>query len=191
MADPPAARLDDAAVEGRLAALDDLLGRLDQVPGATAALGVECVTLVSEVYGEALARAIDIAAAAPQLRDAFDRDELLRHLMVLHRLHPSPLAERVAGALERVRPYLHSHGGDVELVGIEAGPDGMVARVAFTGHCDGCSSSQATMESAIRDALLSAAPELREVEAMPATRPAHPAPLIATESLLRRPVAAP
>lgn len=180
------AELDDAAVEARLARLDEVLGQLELVPGATAALGVEAVQALSQVYGEALARVLDMVAGTPALLEAFDRDELLRHLMVLHGLHPRPLAERVEAALERVRPYLRSHGGDVSLVGVT----GDVARVVLTGHCDGCSSSTATMQTAISEAVLAVAPELARVEAEPATAPAHPAPVIAADSLLRRPVGA-
>src|SRR5690348_2162392 len=105
--------LDDAAVEELLVRLDDLLGRLENIPGATAALALEAVQALTQVYGEALARIVDVAS--PAVLETFDRDELLRHLMVLHDLHPHPVEERVLHALDRVRPYLNSHGGDVTL----------------------------------------------------------------------------
>lgn len=180
MADPlPAAEL-----ETRLARLDDVLGQLERIPGATAALALEAVQLLTEVYGTALGRVVDVAA--PAVLEAFDRDELLRHLMVLHELHPHPVQERVERALDDVRPYLHSHGGDVALLSVADG----VARVAFSGSCDGCTSSTETMEAVIRDAVLAAAPELDCVEAEAATAPAHPAPVISVESLLHRPAVA-
>jgi Fe-S cluster biogenesis protein NfuA len=179
MAEP----LTDAAVEQRLARLDDLLGKLEEIPGATAAMALEAAQALTEVYGTALARVVE--RASPALLDAFDRDELLRHLLVLHDLHPLPVEERISRALDRVRPYLHSHGGDVELVSIVDG----VVRVLFTGHCDGCTSSAATMESAIREAVLAMAPEVERVEAEPATAAPHPAPLISVDSLLRKPSA--
>lgn len=174
-------RLDDAEVESRLARLDDVLGQLERIPGATAALAIEVVQMLTEVYGTALGRIVDVAP--PEVLEVFDRDELLRHLLVLHDLHPHPLEQRVGEALDRVRPYLHSHGGDVSLVSIADG----VARVAFTGHCDGCTSSTETMQNAIRDAVLAMAPELDRVEAEPATAPEHPAPtVIPVDSLLAR-----
>jgi Fe-S cluster biogenesis protein NfuA len=173
------------AFDARIARLDGLLAQLEQTPGATAALALEAVQALSEVYGAALARVVDLAT--PALLEAYDRDELLRHLLVLHDLHPHPLEERVARALDGVRPYLHSHGGDVTLVEVGAG----VARVAFTGHCDGCTSSTETMTAVIRDAVLAAAPELTRVDAEPATAPPHPAPVIPVDALLRRPAAAP
>lgn len=177
MADP----LGAAAVEARLAHLDAVLAQLEQTPGATAALGLDAVRALTEVYGTALGRMVDLAP--PPLVEAYDRDELLRHLMVLHDLHPHPVEQRVARALDGVRPYLNSHGGDVSLMGIDAG----VAHVVFTGHCDGCTSSTETMTTVIRDAVLAAAPELQRVEAEAATAAPHPAPVISVDSLLRRP----
>ena len=183
MVDRDRAALDDAAVELRLARLDELLAQLEQIPGATAALAVEAVQALAEVYGTALARILRAAATAPDLLAAFDSDELLRHLLVLHGLHPLTVSERVNRALDEVRPYLRSHGGDVALLSVADG----VARVAFTGHCDGCTSSASTMQTVIRDAVLGMAPELDRVDAEPASAPAHPAPVIPIASLLRRP----
>lgn len=174
-------RLTDAEVESRLAALDDVLAQLERIPGATAALAIDAVRALTDVYGAALGRVVDVAP--PETLEMFDRDELLRHLLVLHDLHPHSLEQRVRDALGRVRPYLHSHGGDVSLVSIADG----VARVAFTGHCDGCTSSTETMQNAIREAVLGMAPELDRVEAEPATAPAHPAPtVIPVDSLVVR-----
>ncbi len=173
--------LTDAAVEERLARLDELLGSLDQIPGATAAMALDAVTVLTEVYGAALARIV--RCAPPAVLAAFDGDELLRHLLVLHDLHPLPVERRVEAALDRVRPYVHSHGGEVTLVGIADG----VATVTMSGSCDGCASSTATLESAVSDAVLAVAPELERVVATPATAPSHPAPVITVDSLLRRP----
>ena len=64
-------------------------------------------------------------------------DELVSHLLLLHGLHPVSLGDRVLDALDEVRPYLESHGGDVELVGME----GPVVRLRMQGSCSGCPSS--------------------------------------------------
>ena len=64
-------------------------------------------------------------------------------------------------ALDDVRPYLGSHGGDVELLGVENG----VARVRLEGTCNGCPSSTVTLRNAIEEAIMGAAPELERVEA--------------------------
>ena len=51
---------------------------------------------------------------------------------------------------------MESHGGDVELLGIEDG----VARLRLSGSCSGCGASQTTMEHAIEAALQEHAPDL-------------------------------
>ena len=165
-------RLDDRAVQARLAELNEQLERLEQIPGQTSALAVDTVEALVEVYGEALCRVMDIAAGTP-LADALAADDLIANLLLLHDVHPVPLNRRLEEALDRVRPYVHSHGGQVELLGVADG----VARVRFSGSCDGCTASSATLESGIREALLAAAPELTGVEAEDGGARAHPPPV--------------
>ena len=76
--------------------------------------------------------------------------------MLIHGLYPVGLDERVAEALDSVRPYMESHGGNVELLGIEDG----IARIRLEGSCDGCPASSSTLELAIKSALDEAAPDL-------------------------------
>jgi Fe-S cluster biogenesis protein NfuA len=184
MAEVPA-RLDEPAVQELLGSLDELLSRLEQLPGPAAETGLDAVAALSEVYGEALARTVELVAAAetgpPLTVTALASDELVGHLLLLHGLHPAPVEERVDQALDEVRIQL---GGGVELTGIEDG----VARVSVT--VSGCSSTAETLLSSVADAVLAAAPELTRVEPVSARRPA-PAPLISVESLRHRPMAAP
>ncbi|WP_214107875.1 hypothetical protein [Acrocarpospora catenulata] len=72
-------RLDDRDVAGRLEVLDELLAELEAAPVETA---LDAVTLLTEVYGEALARMVD--RAEPELRTALAGDVLLAHLFALH-----------------------------------------------------------------------------------------------------------
>lgn len=171
-------RLDNAAVQQRLARIDELLERVEQVPGPTAEAAIEVVRTLTEVYGEALARVLSFAS--PPLVDRLVADELLGHLLVLHDVHPDPLADRVERALDGVRPYIRSHGGQVELAEIDAG----VARVRLSGACKSCSSSSATLEQAVTEAVLALAPELSAVE--PVQDSGEQAPtVIPVEALLR------
>jgi Fe-S cluster biogenesis protein NfuA/nitrite reductase/ring-hydroxylating ferredoxin subunit len=85
-----------------------------------------------------------------------------------------PLETRVRGALDEVRPYLESHGGNVELVSVE---DGMVL-LRMEGSCSGCPSSTMTLKLAIEDAIHKAAPDVVSIEAEGATAPAPAAGLI-------------
>jgi Fe-S cluster biogenesis protein NfuA/nitrite reductase/ring-hydroxylating ferredoxin subunit len=147
----------DTEVRERVARVESLLDRIPEDPVYT-----ETLQAIVELYGEALRRVGE--------RVSFDQlveDELISHLLLVHGLHPVDVETRTRGALEEVRPYLHSHGGEVELLAV----DGGVARVQLQGSCDGCPSSATTMRLAIEEAVLKAAPELSAVEAEGVTAP--------------------
>jgi Fe-S cluster biogenesis protein NfuA/nitrite reductase/ring-hydroxylating ferredoxin subunit len=80
-----------------------------------------------------------------------------------------------------VRPYMQSHGGNVELLGVEGG----VARVRLEGSCDGCPSSTVTLKLAIEEAIMKAAPDLERVEAEGVAEP-KPQPTFVAGPTLRR-----
>jgi Fe-S cluster biogenesis protein NfuA/nitrite reductase/ring-hydroxylating ferredoxin subunit len=121
-------------------------------------LALETIQAVLELYGEGLRR---IVATVGELQaTALAGDELVEHLLLLHGLHPVGVEERVRDALDGVRPYLGSHGGDVELV--EVSEDGVVV-VRMHGSCEGCPASAMTLKLAIEDAVLKAAPDVERV----------------------------
>lgn len=125
----------------------------------------ELVRLVVDLYGAGLERLLEILHQAGRLDDVvLDRlaaDDLVSSLLVVHGLHPYDVQTRVARALDDVRPYLGSHGGDVELLGItEEG----VVRLRMLGSCDGCPSSSVTLTLAVETAIQAAAPEVSGIE---------------------------
>ncbi|WP_298558068.1 NifU family protein [Streptomyces luteogriseus] len=170
MAEATTARLADPDVEARLARLDQALDSLESVPGPTTRTATEAVALLTEVYGEALARVMD--RADERLAERLAEDELLGHLLVLHEIHPEPAERRAARAVERLRPAVQERGGDVEWAGVE----GQVARVRLTtggGGCgSGCGGGGDEVTDAVRAAVLAAAPELTAVEPLTETAPA-------------------
>ena len=107
-----AERLDGPAVADRLTRIEAVLGELESIPGATAAKALDAAALLTEVYGEALARVL--ARLDEQDMDELVDDELVGHLMVLHEIHPEPLERRVERALERLRPILPRRGPIME-----------------------------------------------------------------------------
>jgi len=64
-------------------------------------------------------------------------------------------------ALDKVRPYLGSHAGGVEYLGID---DLGRVHLRLQGSCDGCPASSVTVKMAIETAILEAAPEIAGVE---------------------------
>jgi Fe-S cluster biogenesis protein NfuA len=122
----------------------------------------ELVGLITDLHGAGLARVLTLAADQPELVHRIMADDLIASLLVVHGLHPEDLETRVAAAIESVRPYLHSHGGDVEIVDVDASSG--VVRLRAVGSCDGCPSSAITLEKTVRSAVEAAAPEIARLE---------------------------
>jgi Fe-S cluster biogenesis protein NfuA/nitrite reductase/ring-hydroxylating ferredoxin subunit len=140
--------------------LDEIGASEDPRVGASAD---ELVRTLMEFYGGGLARIVELSD--PDTLAELAGDELIGGLLVLHDLHPKSTEERVNGALEKVRPYLGSHSGDVELLGID---EECVVHLRLQGSCDGCPSSTVTVKMAIENAISASAPEVTglDVEGM-------------------------
>lgn len=142
----------------------------------------QLVREVTDLYGAVLERMMDVALAAdPVLADRFAADDLVASLLLVHGLHPYDVERRVSEALDSVRPYLGSHGGDVSLLGVDDG----VVRLQFQGSCKSCPSSSVTLELAVEDAVRAAAPEISSIEVVAADKDPSSG-MIPAESLLTR-----
>ncbi|HJU00029.1 MAG TPA: NifU family protein [Actinomycetes bacterium] len=150
--------------------IEELLGRIRAAGDpATAETAEEVVRLVVELYGAGLERTVELAG--PEVLERLVEDELVASLLVLHGLHPRDTESRVVEALDKVRPYLGSHAGGVEFLGID--PDAVV-HLRLEGSCDGCPSSTQTVRLAIERAIEEAAPEVTRVEVENLTRERSP-----------------
>jgi Fe-S cluster biogenesis protein NfuA len=119
----------------------------------------ELLRMVTELYGAGLARVVELVGeAAPAVMDRLVDDDLVSSLLVVHGLHPDALMARIERSLESVRPFLAQHGGDVELLEIDANAGAVLLRLL--GSCDGCPSSAVTLQSAVERAIVEAAPEI-------------------------------
>lgn len=160
--------VDDRELTQSMGRIETLLEDIESFPDPDLrARTAEIVQGLLELYGEGLARVLGVIeqqagpAAGHAIFDALVKDELISHLLLLHDLHPVDIETRIMRALEEVRPYLKSHGGNVELLGVEDG----VARLRLQGSCSGCPSSTMTLKLAIEEALFRAAPDLERIEA--------------------------
>jgi Fe-S cluster biogenesis protein NfuA len=145
--------------------VQDLLGSLDEIADPVAQARVqELVGTVLELYGAGLERILGVIADAGEsaihIRNALLDDGIVASLLLIHGLYPIPLEDRVTEAIESVRPFLASHGGDVEILSIEDG----VARLRLKGSCNGCPASASTLEHALKEAIDEAAPDLLALE---------------------------
>jgi Fe-S cluster biogenesis protein NfuA len=146
--------------------------------GKVAAAAEELVGLLVGMYGDGLGRIMamlgDSGQASTALLARLTEDPLVENLLLLHDLHPLDVDARVQRALDQVRPYLGSHAGGVEYVGVTDG----VAHLRLEGSCHGCPSSTVTVRLAIEDAVKNAAPEVTEVAVEGMTEPAPPSPAL-------------
>ena len=70
------------------------------------------------------------------------------------------ITTRVSKALEKIRPYLQSDGGDITLIEVT---DDMTVKVKLTGACHGCPYSMQTLKAGVEQAIKKEVPEIREV----------------------------
>lgn len=73
------------------------------------------------------------------------------------------LEEKVKDTIEAIRAALQSHGGDVELVGID---EDNTIRVRLQGACQGCPGAAMTMKMGIERILKERVPDVKEVVAV-------------------------
>ena len=122
------------------------------------------VQAVMELHATAIERIMEIASDAGDpgwaIIDEFARDPRVSNVLLLHDLHPIDIETRVRTALDEVRPYLRSHGGDVELISI----DGTAVLLKLIGNCNACPSSALTMKTAIEKSIRSSAPDVTSIE---------------------------
>ena len=125
---------------------------------------IELVQTMMDFHRAAIDRMMEIVADTDQLGldiiGTLATDELVSNMLLLHGLHPLGIDERVKTALDGVRPYLNSHGGDVELIEVADG----VVKLRLIGTCGDCPSSTATLRGAIEKAIREAAPEVVSIE---------------------------
>ncbi|WP_028986321.1 Fe-S cluster biogenesis protein NfuA [Thermicanus aegyptius] len=86
-------------------------------------------------------------------------DPAVYAMFLMHGIIKPDLFTRVAAVLEEVRPYMRSHGGDVELVKVE----GETVYVRLQGACSGCSLSAVTLKNGVEEAIKARLPEIAYV----------------------------
>ena len=160
----PAERSKAVSPEALIQRVEELTAQVEQLPDPVARrTAQDLVSAVIDMYGQGLERIVEVLdedESAGEIKQQIADDGIVASLMLIHDLYPVPVEDRVAEALDNVRPYMESHGGNVELVSLEEG----VARIRLEGSCDGCPASSSTLELAIKTALEETAPDLLGIE---------------------------
>ena len=73
------------------------------------------------------------------------------------------LEAEVDRVLDEIRPYIHSHGGEVNVLEIT---EDKIARLQMVGSCNGCPMSMLTMRLGIERLLAEKVPQLKGAEAV-------------------------
>jgi Fe-S cluster biogenesis protein NfuA len=148
--------------------IEELVGKVEAMSDPEArATGVELLQSLMELNASGIERMLELTAetgaAGQSLIEGFARDEMVRGLLLLYGLHPLELETRVRQALDEVRPSLASHGGGVELLGIE---EGIVRVRLLSGNSNGhgCPSTATTLKQSLEAAIYDAAPDLTALE---------------------------
>ncbi len=152
------------------------LERLDQLPDVETRDSVYSLleaidTLHRDSLGHLMARLGGLAG--PGVVEGLSRDPVTRSLLELYDLlpqdhgdHDDPAAQ-VSTALLEVHPYLESHGGHLEVRGVDGGR----VHVQLTGSCEDCPGSSVTLRRVVEQALREHIPWFTElvVEEAPGT----------------------
>jgi Fe-S cluster biogenesis protein NfuA len=169
---------DNEAFLQRMQRVEALVGEIERSTDPAARAAQDLARELLDLHAAALARVVGLLSEAGEpgraVLDACARDELVANVLLLHGLHPLDLETRVRQALDRVRPYLRGHGGDVELLGVSEG----VVRLRMQGSCHGCASSAATLAQTIEQAIYDAAPDVSALEVEGAVEQPAPGGLV-------------
>jgi Fe-S cluster biogenesis protein NfuA len=127
------------------------------------ATALELLQSMMDLHGAAISRMVELLTeAGEEGRSALaklGRDPLICGLMVLYDAHPVPMQERVAAAIEKIRPQLQKHGGSIELLGVSDG----VVELEIHSSGQGCHSSPDALKEQAEQAILEAAPETAQI----------------------------
>lgn len=118
----------------------------------------ELVAALLDYHREAVSRLLEIVARKGASAEATG-DALVESVLLLHGLHPESPEERLARALEKARPPLRQHQGDVEMLSLEEG----VLRLRLLGTCHGCPASQTTFRNLIQVSVEELVPEVETI----------------------------
>jgi len=152
-------------LQQRMRQLEERIRVIENAPDPhLRANGLELIRGLMELHGTGLERIMDAIAGSGTIgRSIFDRlaaDEGVASLLLLYGLHPVDIETRVRQALDKVSPYLKSHGGSIELLGIVEN----VVRLRLNGTCKSCPSSRITLDLAVEQAIYEMAPDVTGIE---------------------------
>jgi hypothetical protein len=153
--------VEEKQFQRRMEKIESLIATLDESGDPQIrACAKDLVSLIMDFHGAGLERMMQMISQAGEagknITERFDRDELVRSLLLLYGLHPLDFETRVRRAIEKAGPSLRAHGAGAELLSVA---DGAV-RVRLSGS-KGCGA--AGLKAALEEALYEAAPDMAQL----------------------------
>ena len=141
----------------------DALGKLQEKDRAVATTLQKALEALHRHVLVQIVRKLKASAEGKELLFSLLEEPAVYASFLMHGIIKPDISVRVVQALELVRPYIKSHGGDVELVRVED----QVAYVRLMGACTGCSMSAVTLRDGVEEAIKQHVPEIQRVEVVP------------------------
>ncbi|MDP8969869.1 MAG: NifU family protein [Actinomycetota bacterium] len=157
--------------EDHLLRLEELFAEIDEMDDSVKAPVFEALDHVDALHRTALFH-LEHALGTESLEALRDAHPAIAWLLEAYGIG---LDERGAAeaALESIRPYIHSHGGEVEILDVTGG----IVRVKMSGSCSGCTASAITLKEGVEEALREGYPGFVDLEVEEEEdAPAHPPP---------------
>ena len=156
---PEATTLD--ALLKDVAILEELVGQWDEQKQATVQALKKATDALNKEAISRLIRSLKSDPAAVASLKASLSDEVVYAVLRYHEIVKPSLQERLEQALDSVRPYLATHGGNVEIVEVEA-PSTVTIRLL--GSCDGCPAAGLTLSEGVEKAIKEYCPEITSIK---------------------------
>jgi len=137
------------------------------------------------LHRRALGRLLELVTnlGGSELVERVSQDPVVHTLLEMYDLPEADERTQVEHALESVYPYFKSHGGKLEVLGVEEGR----VRVRLSGSCEGCPGTATTLKRVVEEALREGFPSFRELVAEEPPPPAAEKPIQLGRKPLRRP----
>lgn len=163
-ASTPQLTVDDLEVLARR--VDDAMGEVTAMPAEYRAKATALKSAIEEFHKVGLTHIVKTLKNDPAGKEILFRlvdEPAVFTLFSMHGLVRADLRTQVLRVIDMVRPYLESHGGNVELVEVR----GKKVLVRLLGNCNGCSMSQVTLKNTVEETLRQHLPEIEGVEVVP------------------------
>ncbi len=180
--EPPAPYDAVAALGPLLDRLEDLLAEVEDLDPPVRDRVFELLDGVDAVHRLAISRLAEVLGE--DLHPLRRCDVAVDWLFMAYGVGVDDVATADA-ALDQVRPYLHEHGGEVQVLAVDRG----VVRVRLSGACSGCTSAADTLRHGVEEALREGLPGFVAMDVAPDDgAPAHPPPTQVLLQITPRPV---